>query len=135
VHGTLELFVYVWDEADVDLAIGCFKRSNETQWSNVSMTFVGYSQHDSNLHFFDANATECTLSPSHPLEVWNIRFYAHDSLDRWNVSDVINGSINALYDLDPTDTGSESPDPVIITVAAITVVVVIAIIVIVRRRS
>jgi len=135
LHPTLQLFVWISDEVAVDLAIGCFKKSNETQWSNVTMTLLGYSQLDPHIHRFGANATEFTLSPSHPLEAWNIKYYAHDSLGRWNVSDVTNGSTNALYDLDTISTTTVPPDPIVLTVTAIMIVLIIAAIIIARRKG
>lgn len=134
VYCTLEIYVEVWDEVNVDLVIGCFKRDNETQWSNVTMSFLGYSRLDSHLHYFGANATQFALSLSNRFALWNVRYYAHDSLGLWNVSQTVNYSYCGLpYFTTTTTTDGDSPN--LVVPAAVIMIVAIAVLVLIVRRK
>jgi hypothetical protein len=99
----LELSVLIWDPNGMDMAIGSYKNSTDSTWANVTMTYMGnYTLNNSEyteVYHYHANATTFLLDPDHRLKVWNVKYYARNTLGRWNVSDTVNYSYCALYDI------------------------------------
>jgi hypothetical protein len=60
--------------------IGGYKNRSESTWRNVTL------HHDSDAYWL-GHATNYTLD-EHGWVIWDIRFYANDSLGNWNASDI-----------------------------------------------
>ncbi len=75
---SLNLAVRVSDPDGVDTVIGGYKNSSESTWRNVTL------HHDSDAYWL-GHATNYTLD-EYGWVIWDIRFYANDSLGNWNAS-------------------------------------------------
>jgi len=84
VNLSLDLAVRVSDSDGVDTVIGGYKNRSESIWRNVTL------HHDPDAYWPDqylGHATNFTLDERGGV-IWDIRFYANDSLGNWNVSDI-----------------------------------------------
>jgi len=84
VNLSLNLAVSVSDPDGVDTVIGGYKNRSESTWRNVTL------HHDPDAYWPDlylGHATNYTLD-EHGWVIWDIRFYANDSLGNWNASDI-----------------------------------------------
>ncbi|MFW9849246.1 MAG: hypothetical protein ACFFF4_08895 [Candidatus Thorarchaeota archaeon] len=97
----LNLFVSVYDTDGIDTVIGSYKDINGTVWSNVTLSL--YGAHDDGWMFYSGRGENVTLGPEMRIKIWNVKYYANDSLGNWNVSDVGRSSYYLL--------GWEQPPP------------------------
>jgi len=107
VNLSLNLDVRVNDPDGVDTVIGGYKNRSESTWRNVTL------HHDPDAYWPDlylGHATNYTLD-EHGGVIWDIRFYANDSLDNWNASDITFFSI-ARSGLLPSTTAINGQDGV-----------------------
>ncbi len=112
----LELSVWIGDSNGMNLTIGSYKDNADPTWTNVTMTYMGtWAVNNSKyteVYSYYANATTFVLDPDHRLKVWNVEYYAQDSLGRWSISDTVNYSYCALYRTQsstPTSTSEGMP--------------------------
>ena len=90
VNLSLNLAVRVSDPDGVDTVIGGYKNRSESTWRNVTL------HHDPDAYWPDqylGHAIDFTLDDEHSAVIWDIRFYANDSLGNWNASDITFASI------------------------------------------
>ncbi|MBS3795875.1 MAG: hypothetical protein KGY80_13305 [Candidatus Thorarchaeota archaeon] len=96
INVTLDLFVDVFDPDGIDAVIGSYRNSSGGQWSNITMTFT--SHHEAPLSdFYTADGPNFTLDPEHSLIVWDIKYYANDTLGNWNVSQTVQYWYNGYF--------------------------------------
>lgn len=113
----LHLWVLVWDPNGIDTALGSYKDNSDSIWTNVTMTYVDTetindSQY-SPVYYYQVNATTFSLDPNHSGKVWNVKFYARDTIGIWAVSRTVNYSYCAWYDLrNSTSTSTSEGMPV-----------------------
>jgi hypothetical protein len=107
----LRLSVSLRDFDGVDTVIGSFKDINGTVWSNVTLGLYG-TQND-NWLYYTGRGENVTLGPEMRLKVWNVKYYANDSLGNWNVSEVGKSSYYLFTNPEP------SPIPVFVTMGAL----------------
>ena len=115
--------VTVNDSDGVDLVIGSTKEVSELLWHNVTLIA---SESDPNRYY----GYYPVILPSPGSLVFEVKYFAADSLDNWNVSDTVHHSLNNI--------GMSSPelDPISeVTVSAIAVTAVVLIIVLFRNKS
>jgi len=82
---TLELRVGVTDPDGVSTVIGSYKNNSSSTWTNVSM------YQDTTTSFPDdyvAWPLNYTVNEPHFVVIWDIEFYANDSLNTWSMSNV-----------------------------------------------
>ena len=108
VNLSLNLAVSVSDPDGVDTVIGSYKNRSESTWRNVTL------RNDPDAYWHDlylGHATNYTLDDEHSGVIWDIRFYANDSLGNWNASDITFFSI-ARSGLPPSTTVINEQDGV-----------------------
>ncbi len=84
VNLSLNLAVSVSDPDGVDTVIGSYKNRSKSTWRNVTL------RNDPDAYYHDlyiGHAINYTLDV-HGGVIWDIRFYANDSLGNWNASDI-----------------------------------------------
>ena len=85
VNLTLELRVGVTDPDGVSSVIGSYKNNSSSEWNNITMkqdTSTGDPDD------FVAWPINYTMNEPSFVVIWDIKFYANDSLDNWNISNV-----------------------------------------------
>ena len=93
-HFTLELYVLVFDVDGISTVIGSYREQNETEWNNSTLTLNHVFETD--WQSYIGNATDFTLSREYPTRVWEVRYYACDSMGNWNSTDIVQYSYNLL---------------------------------------
>lgn len=87
---TLELVVGVEDPDGVDSVIGSYRNSSRPEWTNVTMS-EDLTRSSSGV--YTVAALRYTTPWGSFLTVWQVIFYANDSLGNWNISVMKNMSI------------------------------------------
>jgi hypothetical protein len=83
INLTLELAVVVTDTNGIDTVIGSYKNQSESVWKNVTLALnQSYPIPD----YYAGHARYFTLDDEHSGIVWDVKFYANDSLGNWNTS-------------------------------------------------
>jgi len=114
--------VTVNDSDGVDLVIGSTKEVSEHLWHNVTLIA---SESDPNRYY----GYYPVIVPSPGLLVFEVKYFAADSLDNWNVSDTVHHNLNNI--------GMSSPDldlPLLVTISAICVAAVVLIVIFFRIK-
>ncbi|MGY5881026.1 MAG: hypothetical protein RTV31_12290 [Candidatus Thorarchaeota archaeon] len=115
--------VTVTDSDGVDLVIGSTKEVSEHLWHNVTLIA---SESDPNRYY----GHYPVILPSPGSLVFEVKYFAADSLDNWNVSDTVHHNLNNI--------GMSSPEldsVLVVTVSAIAVTAVVLIIGLFRIKS
>ena len=99
VNLTLELCVRVTDPDGVSMVIGSYKNHSMSEWTNVSMNL---HTNTSSPDVYMVRPLNYTMSEPSFVVIWDIKFYANDSLDNWNVSSVHQLSIARSGGFDTT---------------------------------
>ena len=123
---TLGLSVVVRDEDGIDAVIGSYKKDNDTIWANVTMSF--YAELIEQRYLYSAEPLNFTLDADNRVMVWDLLYYASDTLGNWNKSE--QGSIS--YCFFPAD--DDSTPATVVTGVAIVGVVVVVVIVVIKKR-
>ncbi|MHA2191157.1 MAG: hypothetical protein ACXAAP_13075 [Candidatus Thorarchaeota archaeon] len=126
VNVTLGLSVVVRDPDGIDTVVGRYKNRSESIWKRVIMDLYGDAGNNTYLYF--AKPLNFTLDKGHRLELWDVKYYANDTLGNWNYSEL--GSIS--YYLLPS---RYQPDYSIVIVGAIGIVIIVAGALYMKRRS
>ena len=126
---TLDLYVVVRDEDGIDTVIGSYKKDNDTIWTNTTMAL--YAELTEQRYLYSAEPLNFTLDADNRLMLWDVVYYASDTLGNWNKSE--QGSIS--YCFFPADDDSILPTfgPASMLGVAIVYVIVVAIVVIRKR--
>lgn len=82
---TLELRVGVTDSDGVSMVIGSYKRNSSSTWTNVSMMLDTAT---SNADDYAAWPLDYTIYEPSFVVIWDIKFYANDSLGQWSISNL-----------------------------------------------
>lgn len=86
VLARLHLIVSVHDADGIDTVIGSYKDINGTTWSNVTLPLTKI--YDDGWRSYSGRGENVTLTSEMRLKIWNVKYYANDSLGNWNVTDV-----------------------------------------------
>jgi hypothetical protein len=89
INMTLELRVGVTDPDGVSTVIGSYKNSSETEWTNITM-----ARDESYAEDFEAEPLNYMIVGAPFLVVWEIIFYANDTLDNWSTSELFRMSVS-----------------------------------------
>ena len=114
--------VTVTDSDGVDLVIGSTKEVSEHLWHNVTLTA---SESNPNRYY----GYYPVILPSPGSLVFEVKYFAVDSLDNWNVSDTVHHYLNNI--------GMSSPDfdlPLFVTISAMCVAAVVLIVIFFRNK-
>ncbi len=95
----LQLFAVIRDSDGIDTVIGSYKDINGTTWTNVTLTLS--KVFDDGWRSYAGDGENVTLTPEMRLKIWNVKYYANDSLGNWNVSDVVKSSYYLLVWQEP----------------------------------
>ena len=128
VEMSLSLSVVVRDEDGIDTVIGSYKKDNDTIWTNTTMSF--YAELTEQRYLYSARPLNFTLDADNRLMVWDVVYYASDTLGNWNKS--AQGSVS--YCFFPAD-----DDSILLTfgpafVSGVAIVGIIVVIVVIRKR-
>ncbi len=115
----------VRDEDGFDTVIGSYKKDNDTIWTNVTMSFSAELREQR--YRYSARPLNFTLDADNRIMVWDVVYYASDTLGNWNKS--AQGSIS--YCFFPADDNSTP----IIAVIGVAIVFIVVVIVIIRKRG
>ena len=121
VEITLGLSVVVRDEDGIDTVIGSYEKDNDTIWTNTTMSVS--AELTEQRYSYSARPLNFTLDADNRLMVWDLVYYASDTLGNWNKS--AQGSVS--YCFFPADEAS-TPIAVVIGVAIVSLIVVIVVI-------
>ena len=124
----LQLFVPVRNSDGIDTVIGSYKDINGTTWTNVMLTLS--AELENGWKSYAGGGENVTLTPEMRLKIWNVKYYANDTLGNWNVSDVVKSSYNFL----PRQEPSISPLILIGSVIGMIGICVVALVVWRKRR-
>jgi hypothetical protein len=101
--------VYVYDSDRVDTVIACYKISSTTSWQNTTMNWVQHMDNDSyaGFDYYSANLANFTMIfNTEPTQYYiDIKYYANDTLDNWNESEIFNYAVAYSSDGNPLDYG------------------------------
>jgi len=117
----LELRVGVSDPDNVDTVIGSYSNSSE-DWVNITLN---YDESTGTPNDYAAQALNYTIPGGTSLTIWNIIFFANDSLGNWNVSQIKTMSVSRQSGTIPTN-GNVAVNPLIGAIIMIPIVVIIA---------
>lgn len=82
---TLELRVRVTDPDGVSVVIGSYKNESSSEWTNVTMLEdLSLGNPDD----YVAKPLNYTMVGTNWVVIWDVIFYANDSLGNWNTSDL-----------------------------------------------
>ena len=81
---SLELAVRVTDPDGVDTVIGSYSNRSESLWQNITL-HQDWASGKSD--YYKGHACDFTLDETHNGVIWDIKFYANDTLGNWNVSE------------------------------------------------
>jgi hypothetical protein len=127
---SLELRVGVIDPDGVSTVIGSYKNNSSSEWNNVSMIQDTTTSAPDD---YVAQPLNYTMNEPSFIVIWDIKFYANDSLNNWNMSSVCQLSVCRQ--------GSTNDDitiQVLVPIAFTTAIVVLilpTIYLLIRRRS
>jgi hypothetical protein len=121
VELTLRLSVVVRDEDGIDTVIGSYKKDNDTIWTNITMSFSRELREQR--YRYSAEPLNFTLDADNRHMVWDVVYYASDTLGNWNKS--VQGALS--YCFFPADDDS-TPITVVTRVAIVGIIVVIVVI-------
>ena len=82
---TLELRVGVTDPDEVSVVIGSYKNESSSEWTNVTMLEDISSGIPDD---YVAEPLNYTMVGTNWIVIWDVIFYANDSLGNWNTSDL-----------------------------------------------
>jgi hypothetical protein len=128
VNLTLELRVGVTDPDGVSLVIGSYKNNSSSEWNNITMkrdTSTG------NPDDFVAWPLNYIMNEPSFVVIWDIKFYANDSLDNWSISNLHQISICRQGS---TYTTTDIPMAPLIMAAGLLVIFVLLLFAIYRKR-
>ena len=114
--------VTVTDSDGIDLVIGSTRETSEHLWHNVTLTA---SESDPNRYY----GYYPVILPSPGSIIFEVKFFAADSLNNWNVSDSVFYHLNNI--------GMSSPDldlSLLVTISAICVAAVVLIVIFFRIK-
>jgi len=126
-HVRLNLFVTVRDSDGIDTVIGSYKDANGTIWSNVTLTLFDTLEDD--WMYYVGHGENVTLKPEIRLKIWNVKYYANDTLGNWNVSAVMNNSYYLMLLQEPP------LNPLILSGSIIAVVGIFTVVLLVWRKK
>lgn len=100
VNYTLTQSVDVYDNDGVDTVIACHKNQSTTIWHNATMIWVRHIDEGEHADFeqYSVNLANFTMDRDKWLVIWNIRFFANDTLGNWAESATMNYSIRYFYE-------------------------------------
>jgi hypothetical protein len=127
---TLELRVGVTDPDGVSTVIGSYKNNSSNTWTNVSMNQDATA---SNQDVYVARPFNYTMSEPSFVVVWDIKFYANDTLDNWNMSKMIQFSVCRQGPANYTNVLAEFLVPVAVTIIVVVLILPIIYLLIQRR--
>jgi hypothetical protein len=95
---SLSFSIYVSDEDGIGIVIGSYKEQNRSYWNNITLglnhefedgwkNYIGYGPN-------------FTLTSEYRTRVWDVKYYACDSLGNWNASSEMKYSYNLLGKLE-----------------------------------
>lgn len=84
VNLSLDLAVTVTDPDGVDTVIGSYSNRSESIWKNVTL-HQDWTSDTSD--YYKGHACDFTIDEKHNGVIWDIKFYANDTLGNWNVSE------------------------------------------------
>ena len=122
---TLDLSVVVRDEDGIDTVIGSYKKDNDTIWTNTTMSF--YAELVEQRYLYSARPLNFTLDADNRLMLWDVVYYASDTLGNWNKSE--QGSISYWF-----LTADEAFSPITIAQGVAIVGIIVVVIVVIRKR-
>lgn len=122
---TLELYVMVYDDG-ISSVIGRYKEQNEMDWINCTLDLSHVFE--TGWRSYVGNGTEFVLTTEYRTRIWDVKYYACDSMGNWNVTDVVKYSYNLLL-------SQENPFESIAFYGALAIIVIISIIGIVFWRK
>ncbi|MDH4212508.1 MAG: hypothetical protein OEV85_01190 [Candidatus Thorarchaeota archaeon] len=142
VNLILELRVGVSDPDGVSKVIGSYKNNSISEWTNVTMSL---DDSTSNPDDYVAWPHNYTMTEPSFVVIWDIKFYANDSLNNWNVSSVHQLSIcrqtstsitTTSMITSTTTTNSTTTDSLIVpfVIVAISVLIIIPVLYIISQR-
>ncbi len=99
---SFELRVGVSDPDNVDTVIGSYSNNSEN-WVNITLN---YDESTSYPDDYAAHALNYTILGGYSVTIWNMRFFANDSLGNWNVSQIKTVSVARSHF--GTGTGTET---------------------------
>ncbi|MHA1908714.1 MAG: hypothetical protein ACW98Y_15550 [Candidatus Thorarchaeota archaeon] len=122
----LHLFVTVRDSDGIDTVIGSYKDINGTIWRNVTLTLYGTLNDD--WMYYVGDGENVTLNLEKRIKIWNVKYYANDTLGNWNVSDVMRNSYYLMAWQEPP------PNPLFVIGSIIGIVGICAVALLVWRK-
>ena len=125
VEMSLSLSVVVRDEDGIDTVIGSYKKDNDTIWTNTTMSF--YAELTEQRYLYSARPLNFTLDADNRLMVWDVVYYASDTLGNWNKS--AQGSISYCF-----FTADETSTPITVMTGVAIVCILVMVIVVIRKR-
>ena len=129
VNLTLELRVGVTDPDGVSAVIGSYKNNSSSEWNNITMSRDASTSDPDD---FVAWPINYTMNEPSFVVIWDIKFYANDSLDNWNISSLHQISICRQGS---TYTTTDFPIAPLIMAAGFVAIIVLILFVIYRRRE
>ncbi len=121
----LDLYVVVRDEDGIDTVIGSYKKDNDTIWTNATMSVS--SELTEQRYSYSARPLNFTLDADNRLMVWDVVYYASDTLGNWNKS--AQGSI-AYWFL----TADDDSTPITVVTGVAIAGIIVVVIVVIRKR-
>ena len=129
---TLELRVEVTDPDGVSVVIGSYKNESSSEWTNVTMLEDLSSGIPDD---YVAEPLNYTMVGTNWLVIWDVIFYANDSLGNWNTSDLHKMSVcRQGYSTTPNSTIDITAIPVVALAAALIVIITSLLYMIHRHR-
>ncbi len=122
---TLGLSVVVRDEDGIDTVIGSYKKDNDTIWTNTTMSI--YAELIEQRYLYSARPLNFTLDADNRLMLWDVVYYASDTLGNWNKS--AQGSISYWF-----LTADDDDSTLITFVTGVSIVCLIVVVIVVIRK-
>ena len=120
---TLELRVGVTDPDGVSVVIGSYENESSSEWTNVTML---KDLSSGNPNDYVAEPLNYTMVGTNWLVIWDMIFYANDSLGNWNTSDMHQMSVcRQGYSTTPNNTIDITAFTAVALAAALMAMVVI----------
>ena len=129
VEITLGLSVVVRDEDGIDTVIGSYEKDNDTIWTNTTMSVS--AELTEQRYSYSARPLNFTLDADNRLMVWDLVYYASDTLGNWNKS--AQGSISYCFFTADDDSILLAFGSAFVPVVAI-VGIIVVVIVVIRKR-
>ncbi len=102
---SVDTHVTVTDSDGVDMVIGSHRCRNRTQWTNISLARI---ESESSVYAFSFTETVDLKCSDGGLIIFEMVFYANDSLGNWAKSDIANYTQGAVYNNPPTSDSSNT---------------------------